>query len=297
MRVKRLGVERVQEFINYCKNHREEHDPSYLDNEELENFKLNDYNPTYVLLDEKDKIIGCVSLMIAPEMGAKRGRFRIFHSVETDISPYKLMLEEILPYTKELKSVYLFIPRQRTAVREILELLEFRIRRISYILEVNSDDMVSPKFSQEYEIRPLKYGNEEDMYCNIVNKCLSVLPDYCDITSEQVKKEKTSSLFGHIGHRLLWKDNKPIGAICVTTDDEDGIEEAGISNLAILPEYRGLGLGKNLLRAGVNFAKEIGIEKIWLCVNGENEKAARLYLSEGFKEVSGLICYTRYNIG
>ena len=64
-----------------------------------------------------------------------------------------------------------------------------------------------------------------------------------------------------------------------------------IGPLAILPEYQGKGLGRQLLRASLQFAKENSYKRTILSVNGENERAQALYIQEGFKQVEGVTCY------
>lgn len=64
-----------------------------------------------------------------------------------------------------------------------------------------------------------------------------------------------------------------------------------IGPLAIIPEYQGQGLGRLLLRASLQFAKEKGYHKTILSVNGENERAQALYVNEGFRQVEGVACY------
>jgi RimJ/RimL family protein N-acetyltransferase len=64
--------------------------------------------------------------------------------------------------------------------------------------------------------------------------------------------------------------------------------DAGLVTLgmALLPEARGLGLGRRLLDAGVGHARTRGWHKVHLEVFPTNEAAIRLYRSAGF-EVEG----------
>lgn len=58
-------------------------------------------------------------------------------------------------------------------------------------------------------------------------------------------------------------------------------DEYYLSNIAIKPEYRGMGYGSILMEAGDNIAKEKGYNKVSL--NANNEKLVTLYEKFGFK--------------
>ncbi len=89
------------------------------------------------------------------------------------------------------------------------------------------------------------------------------------------------------------KDGEAIGVIRVGKEVEEDMTYAFIGPVAVLPEYQGKGLGKILLRAGVAFGQANAMPHAMLCVNAENERAADLYLSEGFKKQVVMMCYKK----
>lgn len=52
--------------------------------------------------------------------------------------------------------------------------------------------------------------------------------------------------------------------------------------LAILPEFRGCGVGKVVLDWYEATARSVGTRNLWLCVSGFNRDAQRLYRREGY---------------
>lgn len=64
-----------------------------------------------------------------------------------------------------------------------------------------------------------------------------------------------------------------------------------IGPLAILPAYQGKGLGRQLLRAALDFAQKKKYKKAMLCVNADNERAKKLYLKEAFVQIEGVVAY------
>lgn len=60
--------------------------------------------------------------------------------------------------------------------------------------------------------------------------------------------------------------------------------EAELLRIAVLPEARGRGLGRDLLRASVAALKDLGLGTFHLEVRVSNAPARRLYESEGWRE-------------
>lgn len=61
------------------------------------------------------------------------------------------------------------------------------------------------------------------------------------------------------------------------------LDEAHVTNIAILPSYRGKGLGKILLNAMIKAAKGQGAQSMTLEVRAGNIVAQKLYAGFGFK--------------
>jgi len=64
------------------------------------------------------------------------------------------------------------------------------------------------------------------------------------------------------------------------------VDEAHITNLAVRPEYRRVGLGKALVLALLEAAKGLGCARATLEVRPSNEAAVKLYESLGFTGVA-----------
>lgn len=61
------------------------------------------------------------------------------------------------------------------------------------------------------------------------------------------------------------------------------IDEAHITNVALLPEYRGRKIGESLMRTGMSYARMRGARKMSLEVRVSNEPAQKMYRKLGFK--------------
>ncbi len=82
------------------------------------------------------------------------------------------------------------------------------------------------------------------------------------------------------GLLLAWRDGVCVGHCrCARFGDAHG----EIAVLGVVPEARGIGLGRALLRGGVRWLAEHGVPRATLLVDGENESALALYAQEGFE--------------
>lgn len=64
------------------------------------------------------------------------------------------------------------------------------------------------------------------------------------------------------------------------------IDSCDINNIAVLPDYRGLGVGTLLMEEVIRLAGVSRVEKIMLEVRSSNAAAMELYKKAGFKEVA-----------
>ena len=69
-------------------------------------------------------------------------------------------------------------------------------------------------------------------------------------------------------------------------EDETDASEVYLDSIAVLPEYRGLGIGKRLLLALKEIASKEHGKNLGLLVDFENPDAERLYKSVGFERMN-----------
>ncbi len=82
---------------------------------------------------------------------------------------------------------------------------------------------------------------------------------------------------------ILYHDEIPVGIVSLTNYEGMGY----ISNIGILPAYRGLGLGKQITLFGVHMSKKHG-NKIHFLIAEQNGATEKIYNKIGF--VSKLVC-------
>lgn len=186
MRVQELNNDRYAEFLKYCKKHGKEHDDSYLPDK---TFVADNDNPTYVLIDEKENMIGVISVIMIPNFReAGKVRFRILHSVSEDPMAYSLMLGAVHKHLVGMKTAYLFLPKEKVQTGELLIKLGFHISRYAYYMERCGKKSVQPEFPGNLQLCPIREGIDEDVWCRVLNECFAHLAGFTPWTPDRVSK-------------------------------------------------------------------------------------------------------------
>lgn len=297
MRLEALKNERIEEFIHYCKTFRKEIDESFLYDEDLKNFKPDSENPTYIIVDNGDKIVAAASLIVDEYMKrGRKGRFRIFHSSLNNLEHYKMLLKALLKHTDELDKIIVFSPLVNEDLVRILEELSFDVERYAYLLVREDLELPNTEIPDGYIIKAFEPGKDEEVWCQVRNAGFAkLLGSETPITPEIVSMMIASEDYIEGGVMFLYQGDKAVGVVRASKDEFEDAPIANIGPLAIIPEYQGKGLGRLLLREAIKVSKEKGYDRTILCVNAENERAKALYLQEGFKQVEAVACY-KYEI-
>lgn len=115
---------------------------------------------------------------------------------------------------------------------------------------------------------------------------------YCNALVAEVDSVPAGAIVGYDG-ALLHRLREPLLALVkekqgreLEIEDETSAGEFYLDSLAVLPEYRGLGVGRMLLSAASEKAFSAGFERVGLIVDFENPRAEELYSSLGFERVN-----------
>jgi GNAT superfamily N-acetyltransferase len=95
------------------------------------------------------------------------------------------------------------------------------------------------------------------------------------------------TLLGGNGVAFVALDPGPVGVAALpwTFSVERGGRQAWLEELYVVPERRGEGIGRTLLRHALAAARRRGCVTVELEVVRGHERAARLYLREGFRKL------------
>jgi RimJ/RimL family protein N-acetyltransferase len=90
-------------------------------------------------------------------------------------------------------------------------------------------------------------------------------------------------------------DGRVVGWVDITPAANPRLAHRGSLGMGLIADYRGRGLGTQLITKAIQHAKEIGLEKVELTVYTENIAAIRLYKKMGFTEIGVVKHYRKLN--
>lgn len=292
MEIEKLQAKDKEAFIAFCLKHRTKLDESFIRDEDLADFVPDEENPTFIMKKDGNLIAAASLILDDYHRRGRSGRFRIFYSEVNDQKVYSTLLAEVLKTVKEIEKVIIYVPFINKELSENIRSLLFEVDRYVYLMlrELSKAQMID--LPGGYSIKEFQPDRDEEDWCYIRNTAFSQLKgNSTPITPEMVKKQVSGSEYLEGGLLFLMHHDKPVGIIRGAKDDYEGESVMNIGPFAILPEYQGKGLGRQLLRAAINFAEKKNYNKVMLCVNADNESAKELYLKEGFVQVEGVTAY------
>jgi mycothiol synthase len=290
MIIKELTAEDIPGFRNFFEVNAKCQDESF---PPPKDYFITPEEPVYLLTDDEGNITGAAALMLHKAYrNAKTGRFRMFYCINNEIENYKLLFDKILPHTHGLNDIYCFVDEKFTDTRRAWEEIGFKVKRYSWILKRDTENFSLPGFPDGYELKPMISGWDEIAWCDIINESFAGMQGHVHLYPDKLEQWRRGP--GHIdnGLMMLWHNKKPVGTIAFVKDTENGEDIIFIEAISLLKSYQGRGLGKNLLRTGIQLAKNCGVKHTMLSVNAENERAADLYIKEGFNKEALIYCYS-----
>lgn len=290
MKIVPLTEELVPAFKDYFRKYSIEQDDSFPPGS---NYRPQSDEPAYLLIDDNGNIEGAAALMIHKQyFEARTGRFRIFHSIQKETGNYELLLKKILNHTNGINDVYCFVEEKQTATRNVWENLGFRIKRYSWILKRDTNNFSPPEYAEGYELKTFRVGVDEQACCDIINEAFADMMGHVHLYPSMIDEWRKEPSYLDNGIKILWHNNRPVATMSMEKEHENDEDIIFIGAIGVLKSYQGRGLGKNLLREGIKYGKDFGVDRVMLSVNAENEKAAELYFKEGFEKDALIICYS-----
>jgi len=98
-------------------------------------------------------------------------------------------------------------------------------------------------------------------------------------------------------HLVALRGSRLIGHLTIERDRHPVTRHVGSLAIAVAADERGRGIGRRLMRSGLDWARVVGIEKVVLSVYPHNEAAIALYRSFGFVEEGRLARHSRKAYG
>jgi len=194
-----------------------------------------------------------------------------------------------------VRVVHVNIPEDNTIARNALSKMGFKF--IRQFLELRLDiSRVRWQYSNQCTVkyRNLQRGEESEV-AQLQNRSFTGTWGYNPNTVEDIVYNTNLSGFSPEDIVLACEGDKVIGycwtrIICGAATDR---RKGQIFMLGVDPDYRGRGIGKRVLLAGLSHLKSKGLQIAELSVDDENKEARALYQSVGFELRANSLWYEK----
>jgi len=145
-----------------------------------------------------------------------------------------------------------------------------------------------PTFPDDVVVRWIEPGTDDEAYTTLLNASFLDHPSPLEVDLATIRRVHGSSTFDPSTILLVAdvRDRERLTGFCRigTFHDDDGSLVGEVKLVGVLREARRRGLGRELVRWGIQACRERSAASIELNVEGENDTALRLYESLGFRQ-------------
>ena len=250
------------------------------------------------IAETSGKIVGFLS--ITPEFIIRRVLLDcLVHPAHRRKGLAKRLLDQATQRAKELpvEIIHVSVAEENSTAREALSRTGFKVVRQFLEMSLPLRALKLPDMPRnEFTLRHLQRG-EEAKLANVQNRCFSDTWGFNPNTPEEIAYSLSLSdaIAGDVV--LVYDGDRPAGYCWTKINGETSTETGGrkgrILMLGVDPDYRGRGIGRLALQAGLSYLQDKQVKAVEITVDSENHAAYSLYKSSGFQVIARSFYYEK----
>ncbi len=265
-----------------------------------ENLRRPLYHPEEDLFiaETSGKIVGFLN--ITPEFIIRRVLLDcLVHPAHRRRGLAKRLLDQATQRARELpvEIIHVSVAEENSTAREVLSRTGFNVVRkfLEMALPLRASKLPDMSWN-EFTLRHLQRG-EEAKLANIQNRSFSDTWGFNPNTPEEIAYSLSLSdaVAGDVV--LVYDGERPAGYCWTKINGETSTETGGVKGrilmLGVDPDYRGRGIGRLALQAGLSYLQDKQVKAVEITVDSENHAAHSLYKSSGFQVMARSLYYEK----
>lgn len=184
--------------------------------------------------------------------------------------------------------LYLALPRDNPGAEAFYGALGWEYHHSLWSMRIENEVAVPPPAFPAAVVRHPYHHDDIPRLTDLINTIFRDHPTPLTVTIEQLTFTHTNPAFNPESLYLLANaaaTDELVGFCRVGFDRSDDDVKGWIPLIGVRREWRRHGLGSQLLRWGINYARAHGASAVHLAVEGENDRALRMYEDTGFRRV------------
>ena len=185
------------------------------------------------------------------------------------------------------------VPAGSEPGRRLLEGAGFEVVRRYWSLEWDGTSLPSPRLPHGFSTRSIEAGKDEGLLADLQNAAFQGQWGFSPNTPDEIAAKMRLRWHGPGGMLFLLDGDTPVGYNWTARASSDPGFTGRIGMTGVHPSYRGRGLGRGVVLAGMEHLRAEGAGRIELEVDAGNAPARELYLSIGFRKTAESIWYEK----
>ena len=165
---------------------------------------------------------------------------------------------------------------------QVLEQLGFTPVRTYLDMLWDQDGLPELDLPRGYSVRSFQKG-DTPLLTQVQNDAFTGSWGFCPNTEEQIEYRTHMANTSKAGILLLFEGDNPAGYCWTVMVPTDSGVRGMIGMIGVVPRFRGKGVSRHILQAGMKHLRSVGLAEIGLEVDRNNGPAVRLYTSTGFR--------------
>ncbi len=255
-----------------------------------------------ILVAERDGMVrGYIHIYTAPHL-MDLGRINIdafhVHPEERRSGIGALLLDAAELKAREWKGRYMSIaiPAAVESSQAFLGKHEFqRVRKFWKLRHAELGSLPTSELPGNLRFRSFRRGMDEAAYVELLNATFADHWDFAPVTRPALEEWNQRPDFDPRGCFFVVDGEREIAHITVLVDpqryEETQDAAARVFELGVHPDYRGKGLGYQLLLKAAEFSQAQELSALELVVDGQNDAAKGMYERMGFQEKRAILVF------
>jgi mycothiol synthase len=176
-------------------------------------------------------------------------------------------------------------PRGSELAAAFARTLGFHYRYSIWQMRLGSAAVVLPAaFPSDVHARPYALGADDEGFVELFNTAFVDHEPPMTVTLDSIRAAHGGPKFDPASLAIVTplEMDTPVAFCRTFVDIDDGVRVGEVRVLGVRPDWRGRGLGRELLRWAVHHLRASGVDEVRLAVGGRNDSALRLYERTGF---------------
>ena len=193
----------------------------------------------------------------------------------------------------EASVMHVQVPSGAASALHIVKSEGFRVVMTYWRMRWETDGAPSPDLPRGFELRPFKLDRDEAILTELQNAAFGGNWGFCPNTTEEISARVRLKRCDPEGIIFAMEGDRATAYAWTMRASSEAGSTGWVAMTGVRPDYRGRGLGRAVVLAGMAYLRDKGVDGVELEVAYENTAARELYQQLGFRKAAESVWYEK----